>query len=217
MLWPGDWWVPAINYPFEGATSMECGRRLAAWIRRFCTTAASLSFASHSLGARLVLEAAKNLDRRARAVCLTAGAINDDCLIAEYAAAAASTAVVSVLASRDDYVLKLAFRIGDPIADLLHDDHAFFRAALGSRGPAAPVPSNVAPPWQIDDSANYGHGDYLPPGDRIEPVGTLPQPRWIKPAKFMARAFRGEAQTWPESLAVPAGRVAPRLLLLASA
>ena len=29
VLWPGDFWIPAVNYPFEGSDAMECGRRLA--------------------------------------------------------------------------------------------------------------------------------------------------------------------------------------------
>ena len=89
VLWPGDYWIPAINYPFEGRDSMDCGRRLAACFTQRFNTAQSVSFVSHSLGARLVLEAVKSLDRRVRLVCLMAGAINRDCLQAEYDAAAA--------------------------------------------------------------------------------------------------------------------------------
>jgi hypothetical protein len=217
VLWPGDWWIPVVNYPFEGATSIECGRRLALWCRQYVTGAASFSFVSHSLGARLVLEAAKQLDLNVRSICLTAGAINDDCLSTEYAAAAKSAAAVSVLASRRDNVLKIAFRIADPIADLLHDDHRSFEEALGSEGPAAPVPAAVVPPWQIADKDDYGHGDYLPPGDAV--VDATPQgaPKWPRPAGFMGRAFRGEAQSWPAPLPLAVRRAPPPRLLLASA
>jgi hypothetical protein len=212
VLWPGDWWIPAINYPFEGATSMECGRRLAFWCRQFCTRAASFSFVSHSLGARLVLEAVTRLDMTVRSVCLTAGAINNDCLSTQYAAAADSAAAVSVLASRCDNVLKIAFRIGDPIADLLNDDHSFFEEAIGSEGPAAPVPSIVVPPWQIRDDERYDHGDYLPPGDAAPPAGA--PDLWRHPASFMGRAFRGEAQTWPQAAPALARRTEPSRVLL---
>ena len=34
VLWPGDWWIPAINYPFEGQDAMDCGRRLGAFSTR---------------------------------------------------------------------------------------------------------------------------------------------------------------------------------------
>jgi hypothetical protein len=214
VLWPGDWWIPVVNYPFEGATSMECGRRLASWCRQFCMGAASFSFVSHSLGARLVLEAVKQLGPSVRSICLTAGAVNDDCLATEYTAAAASAAAVSVLASRRDNVLKIAFRIADPIADLLHDDHRSFEEALGTDGPAAPVPPVVVPPWQIADKDDYGHGDYLPPGDAVVDAAPQGAPKWPRAAGFMGRAFRREGQSWPATLPSAARRVpAPRLLL----
>ncbi|MEA2853604.1 MAG: hypothetical protein QOE02_3623, partial [Rhodospirillaceae bacterium] len=66
VLWPGDFWMPAVNYPFEGSDAMECGRRLADFCTRWLSEAQSLSFFSHSLGARLALEAVTHLDRRAR-------------------------------------------------------------------------------------------------------------------------------------------------------
>lgn len=191
VLWPGDSWLPVINYPFEGATSMDCGRRLAACCSRWFANAQSLCFVSHSLGARLVLEAVKNLSRPARVVCLTAAAINEDCLTAEYVAAAANSNQISILASRKDDILKIAFRIGDPIAGLLHDDHKFFEQALGYDGPPTPAPPPVVGPWQIPDALGYTHGDYLPP------AGTVANDKWPRAAAFMSRAFRGERQVWP--------------------
>jgi alpha/beta hydrolase family protein DUF900 len=195
VLWPGDFWLPVVNYPFEGDVSMDCGRRLATFCNRYLTNAQSLSFISHSLGARLVLEAVKNLKRQARSVCLTAAAINQDCLATEYAAAAQNAAAISILASHKDMVLKLAFPIGDPIADLLHSDHTLFERALGYAGPPVPASLPVKFPWQIPDSAGYDHGDYLPSGNPGAPV---PIPAiWNQPADFMARAFRGQTQSWP--------------------
>ena len=32
VLWPGDWWIPAINYPTEAEDAVNSGRRLAAAI-----------------------------------------------------------------------------------------------------------------------------------------------------------------------------------------
>jgi hypothetical protein len=146
------------------------------------------------LGARLALEAAKNLGRTVRSVCLTAAAINDDCLTSEYADAFANSSVVSVLASRRDLVLKLAFPIGDPIADLLHFDHKPFESALGYSGPPASIGATV-PPWQIPNDSNYSHGDYLPPSD---PAAAFPAGgKWVQAAGFMSRAFTATPQTWP--------------------
>lgn len=196
-LWPGDFWLPVVNYPFEGEVAIDCGRRIATVCRERFSRAQSISFVSHSLGARLVLEAVLNLDRPARLVCLTAAAINRDCLETEYAGATANASAISILASRKDLVLKLAFPIGDPIADLLHEDHTMFERALGAQGPPVPASPPIASPWQIPDAAGYGHGDYLPPGDHVQNPLTAGQARWPRSAGFMTRAFRGDPQTWP--------------------
>ena len=195
ILWPGDSWLPIVDYPFEGNFALDCGRRLANFCDKWCLGAQSLSFLSHSLGARLVLEAVTHLDRPAQSVCLTAAAINRDCLTTEYSAAAANCALISVLASHEDWVLKFAFSVGDPFADLLHDDHTPFQAALGSAGPPPPIPQSVRYPWQIPNGEDYGHHDYLPP----DPT-SLPPPdgtKWPRAADFMKRTFLCQPQTWP--------------------
>src|SRR6516165_913330 len=197
VLWPGDYWLPVVNYPFEGDPSMECGRSLAQFCASSLDRAQSLSLLSHSLGARLVLEAVKNLRRRARLVCLTAAAINQDCLGMEYAAAAANSDAISILASHEDMVLKYAFPVGDPIADLLHEDHKLFESALGYDGPPPPAPPPIASPWQIPDAYAYGHGDYLPPGDRVQRGQASADAKWVRVAQFVSSAFMGRRQTWP--------------------
>lgn len=187
MLWPGDAWLPVVDYPFEGDVALDCGRRLAAFCATACQGARSFSFVSHSLGARLVLEAVADLECQAQSVCVTAAAINRDCLTTEYADAAANAARIAVLASHKDRVLKIAFRLGDPIADLLHDDHSPFQPALGYGGPPTPPPPRVTPS-QIADAAGYDHGDYLPSaGDG----------KWPRVADFMKCTFFGEPPTWP--------------------
>lgn len=195
MLWPGDAWLPIVDYPFEGDVALDCGRRLAAFCESACRGARSLSFLSHSLGARLVLEAVADLARQAQSVCITAAAINRDCLTLEYADAAANAARIAVLASRGDHVLRIAFRLGDPIADLLHDDHSPFQPALGFAGPPLPIPPRVAP-WQIPEDAAYDHGSYLPTYPP-QPLPPPPDAQWPAVADFMKRAFLGQIQTWP--------------------
>src|SRR5262249_1877754 len=135
VLWPGDSYIPIVDYPFEGDVAIDCGQRLAAFCNDCCPSAQTLSFVSHSLGARLILQAVGGLARKAQSVCLTAAAINRDCLNTEYAAAARNSQSISILSSREDYVLKIAFSVGDPFADLLHDDHTPFEMALGYAGP----------------------------------------------------------------------------------
>ena len=197
VLWPGDAWIPVINYPFEPADAMHCGRLLAAFCERWLAGAQSFSFLSHSLGALLVLEAVRNLSRPARTVCLAAAAVDRDSLSAAYAAATANAGAISLLASHEDMVLKLAFRLGDPISELLRDQSIDLQAALGYAGPAAPVPATVRTPWQIADADNYGHGNYLPPGDHVQTPAQAQADKWPRPAEFMARAFRGLPQLWP--------------------
>ena len=188
MLWPGDAWIPVVDYPFEGDVAIDCGQRLAQFCNTWAANAQSFSFASHSLGARFVLQAIMAINGRVDTACLTAGAINGDCFTAEYAAALGRVATVSLLASRSDDVLKIAFTIGDPFADALHDDHSPFTAALGSSGPAMPAPAQLLAPWQIDDQEDYGHGDYLPSdGDE----------KWKKVADFMRLTFLRLPPTWP--------------------
>ncbi|HML10663.1 MAG TPA: alpha/beta hydrolase [Stellaceae bacterium] len=187
MLWPGDAWIPVVDYPFEGNVAIDCGNRLARFCNNVCAGAQSLSFASHSLGARFVLQAITGLNRRVKLLCMMAGAVNQDCLGAEYAAAASQCDRIAALASHCDDVLKLAFTIGDPFADLLHDDHTPFRAALGYDGPS--LPTSVIAPWQIPDGDDYGHGSYLPPGPGDN--------RWQYAANFILANFYGDPVTWP--------------------
>jgi hypothetical protein len=198
MLWPGDSWIPILDYPFEGNVAIDCGQRLARFCHDWCASAQSLFFASHSLGARFVLEAIMHLDRDVHAVCLTAGAINRNCLDAEYALALDKTAAVSGLASHNDNVLKLAFPIGDPFADLLHDDHTPFQPALGYSGPRTPTPAGVLMPWQIPDAAGYGHGDYLPPHQAV-PLPPDAAAKWLRVAAFIRNSFLDQPQKWPET------------------
>lgn len=192
VLWPGDWWVPAVNYPFEGATAIATGKLLANLCNTL-TAARSFSFASHSLGARVVLQAVSGLNKPARVVCLMAGAINDDCLAAEYQKSDANAQSIQNLASRKDRVLQLAYPVGDIIADILHDDHAFGEQALGRNGPAPSLETNIAAS-QIPDRLSYGHGSYLPPSS----AGAQPATgSWTSVTQFVLRAFRRETELWP--------------------
>lgn len=113
VLWPGDSSFGAISYPVEKPTASAVGRRFAAVCNKHLKDSASLSFASHSLGGRVVLETIRGLDRPARAACLMAAAIERTCLEQEYADAFANCDAVSLLASRNDNVLRMAFPLGN--------------------------------------------------------------------------------------------------------
>lgn len=194
VLWPGDWVVPAINYPFAVGIARHAGTSLGAFCKRWLAGARSISFVSHSLGARVILEAAQMLDRPPRLLCVTAGAVNDDCFVDEYRAVVARTGTkVQNLASRHDQVLALAYPAGDAIAELLHDDHTPFRRAIGRNGPRSPWPAAIVP-FEIPDVDDFGHLDYFPPGDlHGEPA---PGAKWVTAAAFIRRALQGASPSW---------------------
>ena len=185
VLWPGSWWLPVVNYPSEAGDAVSCGRSLARFIRSNVGSG-SLSFVSHSLGARLVLETVKQLafapTRRAREVCVLAAAADDDCLTTrQYRSARTNASRTSVLASRGDRVLELAYPAGDFLSDLFYDDDGPWRRALGYHGPH-PFPEQYALHAQIP-GATYGHGDYLPPSDLSHPIGIQAKPiQWVREA-----------------------------------
>lgn len=196
ILWPGDSYAWKFGYPSEKRTARDCGRKVAEFCNRKAGGAASLSFVSHSLGARLVLEAARTLRRRCRSLCLMAGAIERNCFEKEYADAFAKADIVSLLASEQDAVLKLAFPAGNLIAHFFDPTGNPFSDALGYSGLASPVGATVRP-WQIARSLGYGHGDYLPSSDPKTPFPDTLEARWIRSAAFAKRTFTGERQTWP--------------------
>jgi pimeloyl-ACP methyl ester carboxylesterase len=196
VLWPGDSrFVPVLNYPFEGDDAIACGRLLAGLLNREATGAASISLISHSLGARVVLEAARQLNRKVRRLILMAGAIEDDCLVEEYAAAARNVEKIYTLASKKDRVLQFAFPIGNPVGEIVMRGHPYFDAAIGREGPSSPISlEQQGGAWQIPRNWDYGHGDYLPedpvaqqiplpvaaPGPQTPPAGQFEgwKPAW---------------------------------------
>jgi pimeloyl-ACP methyl ester carboxylesterase len=164
VLWPGDSrYLPVIDYPFEGDEAIASGKLLAQFLNQQAGDAASITFVSHSLGARTMLQALSGLNRPARRLILLAGAIENDCLAKEYQAAAANVQQIFVMASTQDRVLQLAFPIGNPIGDIVMHGHPYFRTALGRHGPAQPIAdAQRGGVWQIPDGWEYGHSDYLP-------------------------------------------------------
>lgn len=192
ILWPGDWYIPFINYPFEAEDAVKAGRKLATFCRQYAPDALRLSFISHSLGGRLILEAVKLLDGRAEVVCLSAAAVDDDCFKQQYAGVPAKSDHMFNLSSRKDMVLKLAYPVGDLISDALGDTDSPFRGALGHNGPRKVLPVNLET-RPIPPDQNYGHGDYLPP--KVAPPP--PAGKWVQASDFMERAFRRKPRSWP--------------------
>jgi hypothetical protein len=179
LLWPGDSvWAHGLDYPVEPKVADETGERLAPFLDDVFADAASISFASHSLGARVVLQTVKLMSRSSRRLTLMAGAIDDNCLNAEFQPATPKVAEISALASKKDMVLGLAFPLGNLFAGIIDQGHPWWRGALGRYGPTKPWPANFEAPFQIPGNWGYGHHDYLQdnPPYAGNPVGTVNVP-----------------------------------------
>ena len=188
VLWPGDsQFLPVIDYPFEGSEAISSGTLLASFLNENAAGAASLSFVSHSLGARTILEALTGVNLSVRRLVLMAGAIEDDCLVNEYQRAAAKAAEIFVLSSKSDAVLEFAFPVGNLVGEIVMHGHPYNRTALGRNGPSQPITlSQRGGAWQIPDGWHYGHGDYLPKnsaGPRISPPITVPAQTTLVPVQ----------------------------------
>jgi hypothetical protein len=164
VLWPGDSVLPIyIDYVWEGSEAEKSGRMLGEFVRDNFGFAASLTFASHSLGARVVLQAIQTLadSARVRNLILLAAAIEDDTLVREFSAATKKVDRISVVYSFEDHVLQLAYPAGNLIGGLIERGDPNVKAALGRLGPIQPWPANFLPNPQLPSFWKYGHTDYL--------------------------------------------------------
>jgi hypothetical protein len=185
VLWPGDAWIPYINYPVEYGDARRSGEKLAAACGSTMRGAASYSFLSHSLGGRLILEAVKRLHTKAATMCLMAAAVDRDVLTNQYKTALANCDRTFVLSSTKDLVLKLAYPAGDFFSDIFGDDDSPFRGALGLRGPR-PAAGATVTPNAIDPGEAYGHMDYMPWS-----------PKWPRVHAYVKSSFQGTPSLWP--------------------
>ncbi|MBU4433996.1 MAG: alpha/beta hydrolase [Alphaproteobacteria bacterium] len=195
VLWPGDFIIPAINYPGEWRDAVDGGKALARFANTTLSGAADFCFLSHSLGGRLVLEAAAGLERQAARVCLTAAATDDDCLESPYDATVANSRALTYLASKKDMVLKLAYPIGDWAGDVfLGDKDDALRGALGRHGAQWPR-THQPKAWgfKVDEALDFGHGSYFPPSKPAD----QPKASHDQVARFAAAFLRGGSPVWP--------------------
>jgi hypothetical protein len=191
LLWPGDSiWAHGLDYPEEPRIANEAGLLVAPFLDANFADAASISFASHSLGARVLLQTVSKMSLPVRRAVIMAGAIDDNCLDIEFTAAAAKVDKISVLASKKDSVLSGLFPLGNLIGGIIAEGHPWWHAALGHCGPSKPKPGNFESPFEIPSNWDYGHHDYL----RIDP----PPPPTIS---------QEEAEVPPDGSAEPAGGV----------
>jgi pimeloyl-ACP methyl ester carboxylesterase len=205
LLWPGDSdSLYALSYPEEPKNAMDAGAMAGRFIDANFLNATSVSFASHSLGTRVVLQAIATMNRRVRRAILMAGAVGDDCLTSEFASVPDKVDAISILASQQDDILRWAFPIGDFAGELVNRDHPWWESALGRFGPKVPPPDYV-PPCQIPSAWNYGHLDYLRtdpaapasiapptavPATGLLPLGGVPGWQQAWSASFVSSRFR---------------------------
>jgi hypothetical protein len=182
VLWPGDCVLPIfIDYVWEGSEAEKSGTMLGEFVRDNFGFAASLTFASHSLGARVVLQAIQTLadSDRVRNLILLAAAIEDDTLLHEFNGAAKKVGRISVVYSLEDHVLQLAYPGGNLIGGLVERGDPNVKAALGRLGPSAPWPGKIVPNPRLPSFWKYGHTDYMTTnpvtGDFTLPI-TVPDP-----------------------------------------
>jgi len=187
LLWPGDSiWAQGLDYPEEPMVANDAGALIAPFLDANFGDAASISFASHSLGARVVLQTISDMNLPVRRAMLMAGAIDDNCLDAEFQAAAAKIGKISALASKEDDVLSLLFPLGNLIGGIIAEGHPWWHTALGRSGPSKPRPANFQSPFEIPASWDYGHLNYLqvdsPPPPKIPPPMDIPPDGSPEPA-----------------------------------
>ena len=141
---PGECWLSLSNANFQGA--------------------ASVSFASHSLGARVVLaaifanmSAAGAPGRHAHGPChrrrLPDGRVKRR--------EGGEHFGPSHLLEEGSSAVADAFPLGNFVAGIIDQGHPWWHAALGRNGPARPWPGNFQAPFEIPSNWDFGHGDYL--------------------------------------------------------
>jgi hypothetical protein len=162
LLWPGDsTWAHGLDYPGEPKIADEAGVLLGPFLDDLLTDSASVSFSSHSLGARVVLRTVAQMITPVRRVILMAGAIDDDCLTDEFQAASSKIGEISILASKRDEILAWAFPLGNFLSGIIDVGHPWWHDALGRNGPQRPRPKNFRAPFLIPFDWAYGHHHYL--------------------------------------------------------
>lgn len=204
-LWPGDcfagYLLGAAAYQFQGQDADDTAKALIRFIADTLAPKVRISFVSHSLGARVVMETVKGLpgaDCEIGQICLLAAAIDDYSLAAaeDYRAAAERAERIAVLASKRDKVLKYAYPVGDFLQSFIYFWKDSAGLALGYHGPrpdaigGQPPPANVAA-VQIPNSANVGHGDYI---SEVGFAGQAPAKKSASAARFSLSTLKGEAE-----------------------
>ncbi len=173
LLWPGDsTWAHGLDYAGEPALADQAGRLIGPFLDGLLAGAASVSFSSHSLGARVILSTIQNMNLKIRHAIIMAGAVDDNCLTGEFQTSAQKIGEISILSSPRDEVLAWAFPLGNFVSGIVDVGHPWWHSALGRSGPQQLWPGNVHAPFMIPYEWGYGHHHYL----QVDPAAQNPRP-----------------------------------------
>ena len=206
-LWPGDArWIPVVDYPVEDKEAIKSGQLLAEYLVANFAGANSLSFTSHSLGARMMLETIRNLAQssfKLKTLTIMAGAVDDTCLNDEYKTVTSVMEKISILASNCDDVLKWAFPAGNPFAGIVTRGEPYWHGALGRYGPNPPnQPANLYQTPILPNLWEFGHSSYInyePPTGANQNSGPFFPPAVVVPgpgASLPSPALWNWRQAW---------------------
>ncbi len=174
VLWPGDHFTKAFSYPWEGEDADDTARQLDDFITRVLRPDTTVSFITHSLGARVALETVHRLPSSIHIdqLVMMAPAVDDDCLTRDkryFGQVSSRVSRITTLSSMHDRVLKFAYPIGDLLQAFLHfwkDEPGKPMGLYGpqpqSKQPAGVVGENTNDAPEPVESRRVDHSDYLP-------------------------------------------------------
>ena len=182
VLWAGDWYLP-INYPFLLGDVRATARHFAEFIWSSASQMRRVSFVTHSMGARVVLEAVlATLSAQGRfalpmfdTAIFTAAAVTDQALdLPEFAPAVAAFRRIAVVSSTADSVLSGAFPLGNAVEEALWWNDRGRDVALGLDGPQLSPAAAARGKTVWYPQSDHDHGDYLP-----RPLAPDSPPRYV--------------------------------------
>jgi hypothetical protein len=213
VVWPGDGFI-LWSYFTAFAHAATVGARFSDFLRSSAFSAASVSFISHSLGARVVLETVRQTLAASggaprvpfETAVLMAAAVDDDALDTPAFAPVAGPGGlrrIVVLSSMTDTVLSGDFPLGDVVDGVLFAGYAADARAMGRFGPAFQdgAPAAAKTEWYAI-AGQQDHGDYLPAGGAPPTQGWTDKPQTvglfcrdvIDAARFAEPRLQGWAQ-----------------------
>jgi hypothetical protein len=214
-LWAGDFFNIPLNYPFLLGAIRLTGRYFAELL--VTAQMASVSFVTHSMGARVVLEAVQQALSRTfqphmptfDTAVFTAAAVSDQVFDdPDYALAVKAMQQFVVVSSKRDQVLSGAFPLGNAAEEAMWPHDQGEDRALGLTGPklAPDSPAAGKVKWYpVPSGVGMNHGNYLPrpgnPDNPHYPNGWNAEP--VDIGKLAQAVLDDQTPPWPAAVPVP--------------